>query len=335
MKGVALVAVVIIHSCVLVGLSPTGDAATRLLVLRQAANFAVPLFLMLAGMFAAHRHVRRDGRWVTDRIVRLAGPYLLWTFVYIVLRKRGDLLDPAALAADILLGDGIGIGYFIIVLMQMTLLTPLLQRMPGRAWHVATMVAGCAVGVAFTYAVNLRHLAPFDTFPAGAVPFVVWYPFYHLGLFVGRDGIERWGAIPARTVLAGASIACILAFGLSVMEAMHWRTLSLGFAASQLKATSLLYALAVTWLVFAAYPFARNRRFAMLPWLGRNSFFLYLAHILVLSAVTKIADRLPPLVPGSYARVCFLTLGTLLLCAVAVGAMRRILPGRAQPWILG
>jgi len=118
-KGVAIIAVVAIHASAELGNFPAESFNWYFgLVFRQFINFAVPLFLALAGFFAVRSSTDFGLDYYRKRLMRVLPPYLFWTVVFVLLKHPSHFFSPGALSKDIFLGTGIGIGYFVIVLVQ-------------------------------------------------------------------------------------------------------------------------------------------------------------------------------------------------------------------------
>jgi surface polysaccharide O-acyltransferase-like enzyme len=154
-KGAAIVAVVIIHASGATLQAPQSSANwSGGLILNQCADFAVPLFLAISGLFA-----RYDGNsplhFYAKRFQRLIGPYVLWSLIYIAITHTREFLLPLEVAEDILEGKGIGIGYFVPLLAQFIILTPLFARLRSEKMHFATMIVSGCLGLAYAYVVRL------------------------------------------------------------------------------------------------------------------------------------------------------------------------------------
>src|SRR5688572_23772990 len=106
------------------------------------------MFLALSGYFHG-RGQRFDSK---ARLLRVLVTYVIWTTIYIALLKPNHFIHPKALLLDYAAGDGIAIGYFIIVLCQFILLAPLLRAITSARVHVAIMAAGALIGLTLTYA---------------------------------------------------------------------------------------------------------------------------------------------------------------------------------------
>ena len=215
---------------------------------------------------------------------------------------------------DYVFGLGIGIGYYVIVLLQYVALVPLLARLRGTAQHVAVMAITTLVGLAATYSMQSAFSeAWWARFPYYCLPFIAWAPFFHLGFWSGRnpDAIKprsdaRW--------LCLATLAVLVA----IAEGFYWDGLGLsGLATSQIKASSFLASVFVALHVIASRETHRvGLLAASLEWIGRSSYMIYLSHMLLLPQVTS-AVRL--LLPDLYSiRPAALLLATALTVAGCV-----------------
>lgn len=292
-KGAAIVAVVIIHaSGPTLGAPPMSANWIGGLVLAQCADFAVPFFLAISGLFT-----RYDGntphRYYASRFRRLIGPYVAWSLIYIALGHMREFLQPEKVMEDITDGEGIGIGYFVPVLAQFVILTPLLARLRSERVHIALMITTAFVGLSYSYAVRL-YLPDemLGRFPWYALPFIVWCPFYQLGFYLARYPQRTEQLARHQRLLAGAMVLFLL---LSIVEG--FRLAGAGFVdlgASQLKITSFAFSAAL-FLWLAAEPKQSKMSYAAEPmaWLGQNSYPIYLMHMLVLRgfnlALSKVA----------------------------------------------
>jgi len=335
-KGIAILAVVAIHALGATDGAPPGSWQHAFgLVARQFLNFAVPLFLALAGYFAGRGFHGAALPYWRARAARILPPYLLWTAVFVAIRAPEHVHAPRALVEDFLFGRGIGIGYFVIVLLQCVVLVPWLARLRGTRQHVAVMLLGTVAGLALGYTVRAGHPETMAArFPYYCLPFIAWYPFFHLGFWAGRspapatNHAARWKA--------GAAVAVLLAVG----EAFAWSAFGLDeLAASQIKASSFAASLLVALHVLRAPP-QRARRATVaargLVWLGRNSYALYLMHMLPLRwGADAVRQHMAWLLDWRPLAVLLLVAGTVLACCACVALVRALAPAVAQRPLLG
>lgn len=334
-KGIAIVAVVIIHSCGELSNFPP-DSLTGLfgIGLRQAVNFAVPIFLAIAGFFAGRGSSGPSGEFYRKRLTRILAPYLIWTTIYLVRDGLADSLTIRQVIKGYFFGTGIGIGYFVIVLIQFTLLTPFITRLNSRRKHFSIMIIMTVVGVFFTYYFPALHPdSPLARFPAYALPFFVWYPFFHLGIYVSQQGVAGIAFDRPRTFIALASTFAVAAF----IEGYFWAIQgNYGFGTSQLKLSNILFS-ASLFLAIAALS-RGNSVFNHESWLavaGRNSYAIYLIHMMLLVPIQQVATSYSGLVEVQPLYI-FISASTALIACVALALiLRRLLPQRVASMVLG
>lgn len=314
-KGVAIVAVVAIHACASALAYPDGSVNQGFaVILRQFINFPVALFVFLSGFFAQQgRPSASYIAGVRGRATRLLVPYLVWAAVYTCVKAVLGKLVLADLPEMVATGTVISVGYYVIVMLQIALLSPLLERLPARAIALAmpfSIVASCA----FTYGIRtLASDSVWANFPYSALPFFLWLPFYLAGLMAGREGVGT----PRHNGFLLLGLALIAAIA-SVVEAFAWLPGALELAISQLKLSSMITSLLVCGLVIAL---ARHwgdasgwRR--ILAWLGARSFYFYLSHMLVLGVVQAVLHRVPGLDAIQPAFVGLAVVATIGVCAM-------------------
>jgi len=335
-KGIAIIAVVVIHSCAsFTAFSPLSVNGISGLVLRQVVNFAVPLFFALSGYFATSTFGGDPIKFYRKRLGRIFWPYAVWTTIYLCIRALTDHVSAFSIVKGFMFGTGLGIGYFVIVLAQFIILTPLLASIKTSAGHIAAMLIGTAAGLSFTYSFPaLRPEHPLSSFPFYALPFFAWYPFYHLGIYMARFRSQLLVAnMGNRTAWAALCVAA----SVGVVESLYWQAGgSIRFATSQLKASNFIYA---ALLFVAAIRFERNasllHRSRTLAWLGNNSFAIYLIHMLFLGPIAAALSNINILFRAQPLFALFCAAVTLCASSALILILRRILSRRAARMILG
>jgi fucose 4-O-acetylase-like acetyltransferase len=330
LKGLCIIAVLGIHAL--------ESAATAqhacfdyqfALVVRQIINFAVPIFLALAGYMAGRKTTGPMIIYYKSRFVRLLPPYLFWTCVYMLLRHDGfDSLPKIILG--FVAGTGIGVGYFVIVLAQMVVLTPFLAKIRSLRVHIWLMLLLTCVGGLYSY--GLRIGMPdltLSKFPAYALAFFVWYPFYHIGFLAGR---ERWEKSKFLIKYKSVFVALwVLFIPIAVAEGVLLS--SLGFdslAMSQNKISSYTGSIFLFLAALALFHRWHGASFKPLVWLGENSYFIYLVHLLAFQFLKKVY-----VVPSGVSAFFILLVGGMSLCFLAGTVGRRVLPSKLHNFIMG
>lgn len=124
-----------------------GPSYYLLRFLEQAVAFTVPSFLFVSGFFIAFVGGRQPllARWTNawGRIGTLLIPYLLWSTILLVERFiMGERFSPAQTLLIYLMGRAADPYYYIPVLCQCLLLSPLLIEGARKHWKAVLMVAG-------------------------------------------------------------------------------------------------------------------------------------------------------------------------------------------------
>lgn len=330
-KGIAIFAVIVIHTCVTNSLVLDSAEGATTLVTRQVVNFAVPIFFWLSGMMAAMSRRPKNLEYIRQRLAGIWPAYLFWTFVFILLLHRSDLADPFLVVSHIFTGTGIDIGYFVIVLSQMIILTPLIARIRSTRSHIAIIVAATLAGKFYTYFAAAGPLPELGRFPYSALPFIVWYPFYHLGyILAGRLNPDE----TRHRSLGVAAIACAIALLASIAEGVAFSSSRPELALTQLKASSMAYSLAVIAVMLLAYPALKARMPRHLSWIGQNSYIIYLAHLIPLGIVARIAVKLG-LPIGTLAHILVVSVTTFGICVCGAIFARWAIPARFRRYVMG
>lgn len=335
-KGLAIVAVVVIHSCGELSSSPPNSLTGLFGIgLRQIVNFAVPVFLAMAGFFAGRGPSGSPVDFYRKRLVRILAPYLIWTTIYLAQDAITESLNIKEAVKAYLFGTGIGIGYFVIVLTQYTLLTPLITRIKSGRKHFLIMMTITAIGLFFTYYFPALHPeSPISKFPAYALPFFVWYPFYHLGIYAAqRQAAGSSSFNGPRKFIALTFIFAIAGF----IEGYFWaRHGNYSFGTSQLKLTNTLYSVTFFLLILSL---SRSRTVfnhdSFLALAGRNSYAVYLVHMILLTPIQRFLGSYPAIIGLQPVYIFLSTSMTLFACIALVLLLRRLLPQRLAGMILG
>jgi surface polysaccharide O-acyltransferase-like enzyme len=309
-KGAAIIAVVLIHASSSTSYYPSDSFNNDFgIILRQFINFPVGLFIFLAAFFVARSQRSSETYWenVTRRVWRLALPFLIWSIIYCTLRLLSGSLAIEDIPLMFLNGTSVSVGYFVIVMIQMSIISPVLERLtPSQLAKFLPLSLVLSLG--FTYSVKLIYPASFlSEFPYYPLPFFVWLPFYIGGLILGRKSEEFWKSINVRVVL-GSFFICVC---LSLIEAMLFLQEIRSFATSQLKFTSILTTGIVCIMVVASWVYGKDNKENMLSWLGQRSFYFYLSHMLVLGQVQNLFQPVNLLHDNQITFVLTSTLATL------------------------
>lgn len=297
----------------------------------------MPLFLALAGFFAGHQTCSIGYNYCFKRFSRLLPPYLLWTIIYVYLNDPVALVSPISMARHLLLGTGIGgIGYFVLVLSQYIVLTPALLKIKPH-WRHVSLIAVVSIGsLAITYMLRIRcPNSEYTQFPRLFLPFVVWYPFYHVGIYAAQvksEGHILWLS-RGKTWLT----LYVTFTALSIVESLYLANHGyFRFAVSQVKVFSFLQSIALFMLILSHTGNSPAiRRLSTLQWIGRQSYPIYLTHLLFLAYSEAIFQTIPSIYNCQPAFIIVNILMTLGACIIFIRCLLLALPNIIRALFLG
>ena len=253
---------------------PQGTAGLDQIVwlgIRQIINFPVALFIFMAGYFVNPSKV--DKTWLENRGgVRLFVPFLIWSSIYTIKNALFSSRSWKSLIFSFVTGKAAGPLYYILVLLQLTILTPYLIR-KRKSW----MYLVTPIYLVFLYIFNIT---------TGNMPlfyetlFPAWFIFYILGMDV------RQGKLDGQKV-KGWMIGLALAASFGEAYLLMNIGCSAGFACSQIKFSSFIYsALIALWLS----QHIKECKPSILSSIGDCSFGIYFSHIIVMMFASKAIE---------------------------------------------
>ena len=315
LRAVALVAVALIHAGAWVTPAEAAADASPMAAVLTLARFCVPAFVFASGFLLAHVGQDRAiqlGPWLRRRWLRILGPWLCWTPVFLL----ADSLSGGTGPLGPWLAFGPGHLYFLLLMAQLSLLFPALPRHARRLgyWTAAAVALQLALMVWRTYgtlpggwlawpAVYLSHEeAPF------------WLGTFLLGCLTARlwPYLSRWERYwPAALAAAVVAAAFVLLEG-SAIGGDYWRQGNAAYLWPSRLAQTMSWCLSLLWL---------GRRWSgagsrLVRGLSVRSLGVYAVHPLFLSllgpftAPMPVAVRVPLLMAtalaGAYATVALI-----------------------------
>lgn len=320
LRGLAIIMVVGIHSfrppqCGLFGESATMADWINVLV-RQLIQSPVPIFLAISGFFIGQKALSKpDGIKVFWRrqIPKVYIPCLVWSIPWLLM-SLPSLSTPADICRSVLFFFlcGFSVYYFILLIIQCYVLSPLLQRVRPAAALSVTFGAYIVHIVLVTYIRLAYHIdLPLIIY---AAPFTFFGFYFVLGMTLGKSPRDYPLAWPVIGIIAGTI--------LQMYESCHWG----GYG---VKLSSIVYCTSVILLLFSdrleeRYNRCENLIGRTVRHCGEVSFGIYLIHTYFLFVIRHFGIPL-----GFY-----LTWLTALLLSVAVVTIgKRLLPRYAEKYL--
>jgi peptidoglycan/LPS O-acetylase OafA/YrhL len=285
-------------------------------------TFSIPAFLFISGFFIAFAAGRSKStvswEYVLSRIQYLVAPYLIWSFVTLaLLYLQGSRFSVQGLLVNIATGQTGPVFYYVPLLIQLYLLSPLLVILAKRNWK-ALLVGVTLIQlfvVALQYPLFLGWENPLLSQMLVFLPkwfFPVRLFWFALGIIIGFN-INQFKTVSSS--IKWVLVALMVAFlPLAIFE---WEAL-LSISGRQWldhreTLIDLLYAfvLLVAFLLFTNVSLPMNKPISDL---GAKSYGIYLTHALFIEYTAKIIYRIfPPLLANQL-------LFQILLIVVGLGA---------------
>lgn len=267
------------------------------LILRQLINFTVPVFIFISGYFTNIEKMKCYNSYLLQRMRRLLIPFWIWSAFYTIINiisSSGDI-NLIKICIKFLLGLSSGPLYFILVLVQLTILTPILVKfiLNNKYIKMSLLITPAYLIFLYMYQIICKEQLPFyqTVFPA-------WFIFYYVGLYIKINGRN---ILFKNITITKSVIFCVVTLGVSIIEAyvIYKFNLSVGFAVSQIKISSFLYSLAIINLIFILKPYI-NMKINILKVIGDNSYGIYYIHmwwIIVSNKILPIINSIKYILP--------------------------------------
>ena len=261
-RGICILAVIAIHC----PQGTDGDLYTWLGI-RQLIDFPVALFIFMAGYFVKPEKV--DITWQKNRGgCRLLIPFLIWSSIYTVKNAVFAEMSIKGLVVSFVTGKATAPLYYILVLIQLTLLTPLLKKRNKWLCLITPMY------LIFLYAYNITtgNMPRFyeTVFPA-------WFVFYILGMDA-RTGKLKKIRVKGWMIALALVASCVECYALMKIGC------SSGFACSQIRFTPFIYTALIAMCLSQNVKDVKEN---ILSKIGDCSFGIFFSHMLFLWVISK------------------------------------------------
>ncbi len=248
------------------------------LTIRQLLNCAVPIFFAVSGYFIAKKELTSFASaksfW-RRQIPTVYLPCLIFSILWFALTRGFSRLEELPYNLFKLLFCGYSVYYFIAVIIQLYLLTPLLMYCHRRR---PKLTLGVSAVISFLYVTLLSqalyvHGLKIDLI-LYAGPCFLWIFFYMLGIYLS----DRSDKMP----LSYSLIIAVAGLILSVYESKFYLTHYTGGAG--IKLSSFVFSTGVVLSLFnpkVISAYKRNFITRIFLWLGEISLGIYFVHMLV------------------------------------------------------
>lgn len=325
-RGIAIAAVVLNHS---IDSANTFNIKENFIqqngisfLLAQSVTFAVPFFFFISGYFSCKKQISSFSEYISycrKKLSRILLPYFFWSFFVLVTFDSMYGWNLLKIAVNLLIGYVQTPYYFLIVMAQLILLAPLLQRCTGyKFWNIA-WISVTPISLCLLYLNKFISGSPLK-FKFYAPLFLFWVSFYYLGILVSKNK-NILQLIEQKTMWIFS--VCLILFFASSIESLGTYFLAGGGLVSQMRLMTALFS------VFLALGlFSIRRRVTSWPKLllilGDYSFGIYLIHSMLLPSISQRLGDFSFLAVNPVLYQVSIAVSVLLSCSLLVAMMRKL-----------
>jgi membrane-bound acyltransferase YfiQ involved in biofilm formation len=276
-------------------------------LIEQLVVFSIPAFLFVSGystaIVAGRSQKNLSWQFVLNRIKSLLIPYLIWSSIVMGLGvMEGRNYSPLSILTTLLTGNANEVLYFVPLLIQFYLLSPILVIFARKNWKALLLATGSlqimiilfyyltSVGPFVSQSTALMHLIPKALF----LTHIFWFPF---GIVAGFNSV-RFKAFVEKYW----RISLILAIVLIPLGMLEWETLFRlsGMEWLDHKETLIdtIYALMIIFS-FLAFKSPVDSWYETISRIGTKSYGIYLTHAIFIVYTSKAIYRFVPDLLGS------------------------------------
>lgn len=294
-RGILIICVVLIHCQNGINYKDAAPYSWNYdywLIFRQFINFPVAVFVFLTAYFTdITKVIEKPWSYLTKRGKRLLIPFLVWSIFYSLISvvKQGFDIDIIKIGMTIIVGQASTPLYYIVVLIQLVLITPWLIRCVKNKYLniMAFSITPVYLIIIYGYSYLTKHQIPHyeAVFPA-------WFVFYYLGLYIK---IKVPGVRKKQRSIAKALHIVLGALILSIIECylMLYLEFPVGFASSQIKVSSFVYSLSIINLIFVLKENHIKTKECIVTRLGNYSYGIFYVHCFWLLIISKVMSYIP------------------------------------------
>lgn len=252
------------------------------MLIRNFLDFPVGLFFVISGYLVNEKNVLCDTKtFLKKRLIRLGLPFLIWTVFYscVYIYMEWPDFTVQELISKALRGNVAVHLYFVLVLLQLNIITPFVIKMKqSRIFNIFFwMITPVFYIVNFVYFVNHG-----DQMPSEQLYFMSWFIYYYFGLKL-KDMEQKYAS--SKALSCGLVILGFAAFLESLFLIRFGATTN--YAVSQMRLFVIPYILSSAVLLCNRKIEIGNAISKALNSIGEKSYGIYYVHVAFLYCINK------------------------------------------------
>ncbi|MGL5357201.1 MAG: acyltransferase family protein [Cetobacterium sp.] len=307
LRGVAILAVLLIHT---LGITKN---EYLMLIVRQFINYAVPLFLFLAGFFCRKQFELGKFNYKKS-LMRILVPYFIWS-ILLMTRVKFYNFNFKEILLSLIIVKHFGIYYYIILLSQLILLSPVLLK---KKFNInILLITPISVVVYYFFRIKGYNIV----FPFNVLFIWSGITFYYFGMYFNEISKSfqnlKW------------RITFFLVFIFNILESIYFfkKVEIFDLSISQFKLSSLALTFFLILFIVKDKKMKNILENKYIVYLGDNSFGIYLIHAVLIMIISKVMGMF---FQNSYIIFVITTILTLLLSLVALYLGKMILKQKSK-----
>jgi len=288
LRFVATLAVITIH--ITAGYVTASNTAYTL---NQVVRFAVPMFIVLSGYLLYYSSNKKQSllSFLKKRLKKIVIPFLVWTLIYLLYSYRHKMamltikLFTSLFLQGLVIGKGTPHLYFVVIIIQMYILYPLLEKGFERSYDRLLLSISFFITFYFQLGIYLFrwYIYILPKISNYTLMFPTWLFFFVFGMYAAKKQEKLEATLKKFPIWLG------LAWLISFIILMTDSKLSNTYGGSA-KPTIILYCI-TSFFFFDAVAVNLKIKNKYVTWLSEQSFFIYLAHILVLNLIKSFTFK--------------------------------------------
>lgn len=283
-RGICIIAVILIH---ILTKSELDYINNFNIVLRVVLNFCVGLFIFMAGYFIDIKQVTTNTKsYIIKKIKRIGVPFIIFSTIAAIISFVKNDKNIINFLIDVFLGRASEQLYYIIVLIQLIILSPVLVKIINSK-NIFKNLSIIIITPIYLIVIAILQYCYKITIPQYMTIFCAWLLYYYIGIIfnVYKDKI----CIKITNLkLFCIWISFIIIVSILNMILLNKRIVDYSYLTSQVRIINLVYIILCILIVFKNQE--KNRCNKILVELGNYSFGIYFVHTYFTHILNKLTD---------------------------------------------
>lgn len=273
-RGICILAVILIHTLYLTNSNYINISN---IIFRRLVNFAVALFIFMAGYFTK---IDKTSLFYKKKIIRLLPSLVIWDLIYIIFAyiTKNNSISFIILVKDFIFSFPGYHLYYLYVLFQLFIIAPILIKVwKSKFKYIPLFVSFLYNIIIFTFGFFFSKSIPLYQYWLFG-----WITYYYLGLIIKDIKLPK-----NKLLVFGVLFFLIISISEGILVFVRNNELY-SLATSQLAVFNTFYSLFICLLTYNLSKIFSNKiEKNILVKFGNYSFGIYLSHILILNIVKK------------------------------------------------